>query len=88
MTTEVEDSSCFDEEVPAMVAKVEDGPKDDYSRSIQTIERLCSLIQAFREQNTPSNQIPWLSEAMATLSLYLGATFCEAFRHTSISDIP
>jgi hypothetical protein len=62
-----DDSSCFVEDVPSMVAKVDDGPKDDYSHSIQTLERICSLFQAYLEQSIPSTQIPWLTEAIFAL---------------------
>ena len=71
-----------------MAKKVEDGPKDDYLRSIQTLERLCSLLQAYSDQHTPSQTIPWVIEAMTTLSLYLGATLCEVFKHTSSFETP
>jgi hypothetical protein len=81
---EVEDSSCFLEDLrPAIFAKFVDGPKDDYSHTIQTLDRLCSLLQASSEQSFPSTQLPWLTEAMSTLSLCLAAAFCEAFKHIS-----
>ena len=86
-TSMVDDSSCFNDDVPAMVRDINDGPiDDDYSHSIHTLERVCSLLQAYRAQSTPTT--PWLTEAITTLQFYLGATFCEAFKHIGRLETP
>ena len=86
VTSKVDDSSCFDDDVPAMFRDINNGPKDDYSHSIHTLERVCSLLQAYRDQSTPTT--PWLTEAIMTLQFYLGATFCEAFKHIGRLETP
>ena len=66
--------------------EIDHGPKDDYSHSIYTLERVSRVLQvynhqAYHDQHSSSQTIPWLTEAIKTLKIYLGVNFCQAFKH-------